>query len=81
VTVFTRINTTKLCEKTGLSKSYFFCRAAIVFFAEGIDNVLLPGNSRLWVLKLVLDRLTNPADEEARQRAIASSPQLPEIGG
>jgi hypothetical protein len=71
VTVFTRINTTKLCEKTGLSRSYFFAGLRSGFFCEGIDTVLLPGNSRLWVLEVVLDRLANPTDEGARQRAIA----------
>jgi hypothetical protein len=49
------------------------------FFVDGIDSTLLLENSRLWVLKIVLDRLANPTVEEARQRAIASSPQLPEM--
>jgi hypothetical protein len=71
VTVFNRVSTTELCRRTGLSKSYFFAALRSGFFTEGIDTVLLPGNSRLWVLELVQDRLANPTDETARQRAIA----------
>jgi hypothetical protein len=71
VTVFSRVSTAQLCQRTGLSKSYFFAALRSGFLAEGIDTVLLPGNSRLWVLELILDRLANPTDEAARQRAIA----------
>jgi hypothetical protein len=71
VTRFTRVNTAQLCKTTGLSKSYFFASLRSGFFCDGIDTTLLPGNSRLWVLELVLDRLANPTDEAARQRAIA----------
>jgi hypothetical protein len=71
VTVFSRVSTAQLCHRTGLSKSYFFSALRSGFFVEGIDTVLLPGNSRLWVLELVLDRLANPTNETARNRAIA----------
>lgn len=71
MTVFTRVSTNQLCQRTGMSKSYFFAALKTGFFTEGIDTVLLPGNSRLWVLELVQDRLANPTDETARQRAIA----------
>jgi hypothetical protein len=68
---FTRVTTAQLCKRAGLSRSYFFAGLNSGFFVDGIDSTLLPGNSRLWVLELVLDRLANPTDEEARQRAIA----------
>jgi hypothetical protein len=68
---FTRVTTAQLCKRVGLSRSYFFTGLNSGFFVDGIDTTLLPGNSRLWVLELVLDRLSNPADEAARQRAIA----------
>jgi hypothetical protein len=71
MSVFTRVSTAQLCQRTGMSKSYFFAALRSGFLTEGIDTVLLPGNTRLWVLELVLDRLANPIDEAARQRAIA----------
>jgi hypothetical protein len=71
VTFFSRVTTAQLCQRTGLSKSYFFSALRSGFFCEGVDTVLIPGNTRLWVLELVLDRLANSADEAARQRAIA----------
>jgi hypothetical protein len=71
VTVFSRVTTAQLCHRTGLSKSFFFAGLRSGLFVDGIDSTNLPGNTRLWVLELVLDRLASPSDEAARLRAIA----------